>query len=127
MTDAIIKRDAKGQWLPGQSGNPLGRKPRIQERQYLAWIRECTTEERFKKIWEKILTDAENGVFGAQKLVLNHTIGPITQAFAMMIKEQSTSLDSSATQERITQILAIAQPILDAMSTSNDVVDSDGE
>ena len=59
VTDSM-QRSSDGRFLPGSKGSP-GRQKRKTERAYLAKMQSICTPDRWGKVVEQAMTDAENG------------------------------------------------------------------
>jgi len=86
MTDNLPKRNALGQMLPGQSGNPngrpKGRKNYITElkQELEIAVRDHIDVKRIRKVLGKMMDLAEEGNVGAAKLVLDKVLSNAKEA-----------------------------------------------
>jgi len=69
------KRDAKGHWLPGHSGNPNGRARRSAEDRAILALDEVVTEEEWRKIWAVALARAKAGDVAFARLLAYYKFG----------------------------------------------------
>lgn len=73
------QRDELGRWLPGQTGNPLGRPPRATEQQYLDVMLAVCTPDAWRAITAKAVEQAKRGDWHARKWLSDYLLGPAIQ------------------------------------------------
>ena len=69
----------KGGFQKGQSGNPHGRKKRIEEDDRLAIFKSVITDKEFKKLSELVLDKSKRGDYRYIKLAFEYLLGPPQQ------------------------------------------------
>jgi hypothetical protein len=77
-----IIRDELGQWVPGQSGNPDGRRPEPDDkyrRRRLDFLRENTTDDDLLTIWKTTIAHAKAGETSARRDVFEVVLPDRTQ------------------------------------------------
>lgn len=65
----------KGQFQPGQSGNPSGRKPRAHEERFLKVLVKVMPAKRWAIVMEKVALLAERGEKWAVEYYANYMMG----------------------------------------------------
>ena len=86
------KKKTSTSWKPGQSGNPKGRPSKEVEREYLDIMITACTPERWAKIVERAIHDAEKGDKFARDWVSAHLIGEPKRVHEYMINENRSVL-----------------------------------
>ena len=74
-----MKRNDKGQFVKGHSGNAKGRPNRSTEDKYLKALRDSVTLKDWKAISEKATEQAKNGDKAARQWLSDYLLGKPTQ------------------------------------------------
>ena len=83
-----VKRDAKGRFLKGYSGNPNGRSRKTEEEIWLKRLHDCVTPEDFHQMVRVGISRAKAGDSGMLRLFLQYLIGMPTQYVKQDLKGQ---------------------------------------
>ena len=75
----MVKRDAKGRFVKGHSGNPNGRGRKSDQERWLKRLHECVTPDDFKDMIWVAVSRAKAGDSGMLRLLLQYLIGMPTQ------------------------------------------------
>lgn len=84
---ALSPKHTSTTWKKGQSGNPKGRPSREIEREYLDIMVSKCTPERWAKICERAVHDAEKGDKYARDWLGAHMVGEPAKVHEYMIQE----------------------------------------
>ena len=75
----MVKRDTKGRFVKGHSGNPNGRSRKTDEELWLQRLHACVTPEDFQQMIEVGMSRAKCGDSAMLRLFLSYLIGQPTQ------------------------------------------------
>ena len=87
------RRKSNGQFAKGNSGGP-GRPTRSVESDYLAVLGDAVTPDRWRKIVERAISDAETGNYRAREWLGRYLIGEKTTVD--ILEKQSSTTDAIA-------------------------------
>lgn len=71
----MVRRDEKGRFLPGASGNPKGRSPKERELRYYEITMQACTYKEWKAIVKRAVQDALRGDASARRWLSEYLIG----------------------------------------------------
>jgi hypothetical protein len=94
-------RDEKGRFIKGSSGNASGRAPRVREERYYEILRQSVSEDDWKAIIVKAISQAKHGDQQARKWIADYLIGPPIE------RKEVTGADGNALQIIIVDETAI--------------------
>jgi hypothetical protein len=75
MADKKIVRAPDGKFLPGHTGNPAGRPPRVREMEYLELTQTSCSLADWKAVVKKAVEQAKAGDYQARRFLAGYLMG----------------------------------------------------
>jgi len=101
----MVKRDERGLWMKGSSGNPVGRLPRATEDRYMSAMIGQVSIKDWIAIVAKAVDDAIDGKPSARKWLSDYLLGqPMQRSVSAQI---SVDLSGAPDQRRLARLRAI--------------------